>query len=206
MVVPGKTFLGRLIDLTKGVSRPSHHIRLNKEARADLACWKLFLLNFNGVKLIHKPSWKCTKSFKLFSDASGMACAAIFGTHWFQIKFPESWRQIHIAAKELLPVMLAFKLWSNQLQGVNILFLVDNIAIVQVLNSKTAKDPIIMKMLRQMVVHAMLTHIDFGSKHIKGTKNVLPDLLSRLQEQKARSIAPWLDPTPTPVPLDWLPW
>ena len=102
--------------------------------------------------------------------------------------------------------MIAFKLWSNQLQGYNILFLVDNIAIVQVLNSKTAKDPIIMKMLCQMVVHAMLNHIDFGSRHIEGKKNILPDFLSRLQEDKARSIAPWLDPSQTQVPQEWLPW
>ena len=40
VVVPGRTFLRRLIDLTKGITRPSHHIRLNKEARADLACWR----------------------------------------------------------------------------------------------------------------------------------------------------------------------
>ena len=72
-----------------------------------------------------------------------------------------------IAAKELLPVMLAFKLWAVQLKGVNILFLVDNISIVHVLNNKTSKDPIIMKMMRQMVIHAMSNHTDFGSTHIE---------------------------------------
>ena len=108
---------------------PTHHIRLNKEARADLACWRQFLYNFNGVKLIKKPTWKNSNTFKLFSDASFKACAAIFGHHWLQVKFPESWKEVHIAAKELLPVMLAFKLWSDQLKGVNILFVVDNISI-----------------------------------------------------------------------------
>ena len=43
VVVPGRAFLRRLIDLTKGVKRPFHRVSLNKEARADLAAWELFL-------------------------------------------------------------------------------------------------------------------------------------------------------------------
>ena len=206
VVVPGRTVLRRLIDLTKGVTCPTHHIRLNNEARADLACWRQFLHNFNGVKLLKKPTWKSSNTFKLFSDASFKACAAIFGHHWLQVKFPESWKEVHIAAKELLPVMLAFKLWAVQLKGYNVLFLVDNISIVHVLNNKTSKDPIIMKMMRQMVIHAMSNHIDFGSTHIVGKLNTLPDMLSRLQEDKAKQVAPWLDQNPTQIPEEWLPW
>ena len=33
VVVPGRTFLRRLIDLTKGIKKAHHHIRLNKDAR-----------------------------------------------------------------------------------------------------------------------------------------------------------------------------
>ena len=86
------------------------------------------------------------------------------------------------------------------------LFLVDNISIVHVLNNKTSKDPIIMKMMRQMVIHAMSNHIDFGSTHIVGKLNTLPDMLSRLQEDKAKQVAPWLDQNPTQIPEEWLPW
>ena len=206
VVSPGRTFLRRLIDLTKGVTLPSHHIRLNNEARADLACWKQFLHNFNGVKLIKKLPWITSRSVKLFSDASFKACAAVYGNQWFQIKFPESWQNIHIAAKELLPVMLAFKFWAQQLKGVNVIFLVDNLAIVQVLNSKTAKDVLIMKMLRQMVVVSMVNNIEFSSKHIFGKVNIIPDLISRLQEDKALKIAPHLQRSPVDIPREWLPW
>lgn len=40
VVPPGRTFLGRLINLTIGLSKPYHHARLNSEARADLKAWQ----------------------------------------------------------------------------------------------------------------------------------------------------------------------
>jgi hypothetical protein len=43
VVIPGRAFLRRLIDLTVGYLRPNHHISLNKEARADLQAWSIFL-------------------------------------------------------------------------------------------------------------------------------------------------------------------
>ena len=37
VVVPGRAFLRRLINLTKGVRMPYHHMRLSKGAKLDLA-------------------------------------------------------------------------------------------------------------------------------------------------------------------------
>ena len=39
VVVPGRPFLRRLIDLTIGVSRPYFHIRLTKQAKLDVGVW-----------------------------------------------------------------------------------------------------------------------------------------------------------------------
>ena len=36
VVVPGRAFLRRLIDLTRGVRKPTHHVRLTKESKYDL--------------------------------------------------------------------------------------------------------------------------------------------------------------------------
>ena len=51
VIVPGRSFLRRLIDLTIGIRRPNFHIRLNNKARLDLAAWLIFLQSFNGVSL-----------------------------------------------------------------------------------------------------------------------------------------------------------
>ena len=48
VVVPGRAFLRRLIDLTRGVKSPHHFIRLNKSSKADLVLWQSFLDDFNG--------------------------------------------------------------------------------------------------------------------------------------------------------------
>lgn len=42
MIVPGRAFLRRLIDLTIGTQKPHHHIRLSKRAKLDLLVWLRF--------------------------------------------------------------------------------------------------------------------------------------------------------------------
>ena len=39
VVVPGRTFLRRMIDLTVGITKPHHRIRLTQQAKADIAIW-----------------------------------------------------------------------------------------------------------------------------------------------------------------------
>ena len=46
-VVPGRTFMQRMINLTGGVPSGFHHIRLNKEFFKDLTMWKAFLSGWN---------------------------------------------------------------------------------------------------------------------------------------------------------------
>ena len=48
VIIPGRAFLRRLIDLTLGISRPSCHIRLTRQVKLDLVLWQEFLKGFNG--------------------------------------------------------------------------------------------------------------------------------------------------------------
>jgi len=48
VVLPGRAFLRCLIDLTIGITRPQHFIRLNRTVKSDLQTWLAFLSNFNG--------------------------------------------------------------------------------------------------------------------------------------------------------------
>ena len=52
VVVPGRAFLRHIIDLTCGISNPSHYIRLTCEARADLQMWSHFIEHYNGRSAI----------------------------------------------------------------------------------------------------------------------------------------------------------
>ena len=120
--------------------------------------------------------------------------------------FPQSWDRVPIAPKELLPIVLAFRMWAPIIRNTNILFLCDNIAVVEVICRKTAKDALMAGMVRQMMVTALICNIEFSAKHIPGKVNCVCDHLSRLQTQKAFDLAPWLQKDPVPVSPQWLPW
>jgi hypothetical protein len=82
-VVPGRAFLRRLIDLTKNVHCKSHWIRITRDARKDLHAWLVFLETFNGAVLCLPSAWVTADALALYTDASGFACAGVFGNDWF---------------------------------------------------------------------------------------------------------------------------
>ncbi len=205
--LPGaRVFIRRLFDIMHGASRPSHRIRILASTKADLVVWKKVLQMFNGYTLISHVYWSSSPDWRVYSDASGVGYAALFGSYWFQGKFPTSWLEYSIAIKEFVPVYIAMHLWIKYFSNSNIVFFIDNESVVNILLKQTSPDKIIMKMLRKLVVSAMLNNVVFTSKHIRGKHNVLTDHLSRFQFGKAKKWAPWLQDIPVKVPASMLPW
>ena len=117
--------------MTKNVSNPFHYIKRTCEARADLHAWKSFIENFNGKSVFLGDTWISSDCLKSFTDAAESAgFAAVFGSWWFA----ESWRESlighQIAVKELFPIVLAVEIWGKHMQNSKILFLSDNMAVV----------------------------------------------------------------------------
>ncbi len=205
-ITPGRAFLRRLFDLTKGVTRPSHYIRLNQQSRADLKAWKIFLQSFNGKVLILPSAITTSDLLALKTDASGVACAAVYRDSWIFTAFPPSWQQINIAVKEFLPIVLAVLKGGRSWANTKVLFLCDNMAVVHVINKQTSRDGKIIHLLCSLVLSALQHNISFRAQHVPGKHNIVPDRLSRLQVQAAITAPPSLQPLPTPFPQDWLPW
>ena len=89
--VPGRAFLHRMIDLTKGARRPHHHLRLTKEVKHDIAVWLTFLGQFNGRTFFLHEKWETSSSLQLYTGAAGSkGYGAIFGKHWFCGAWPDS--------------------------------------------------------------------------------------------------------------------
>ena len=82
VVVPGRTFLRRLIDLTIGLKKPHHKRYLNQEAKADLDVWSIFISHFNGRALFLQEKWQTSETLHLFTDASGLGFG---GNIWKQM-------------------------------------------------------------------------------------------------------------------------
>lgn len=71
VVQPGRNFLRRLIDRTKGIQQPHFHIRLNKDSRLDIAAWFLFIDHFNGKTMLLKQIEISANKLHLYTDAGG---------------------------------------------------------------------------------------------------------------------------------------
>ena len=112
IVIPGRTFLRRMIDTMKIPKQQHHQVRLNKEFQSDVQWWSCFLPMWNGRLIL--PLQQAAHSF--WSDASGSwGCGAVsHNLHWFQVQWPQAWQQCHIAAKELIPVVVALAIWGPE--------------------------------------------------------------------------------------------
>ena len=88
MVVLGRAFLRRLINLTIGIRRPYHKVYLNKAAQADLDAWELFLQSFNGKAIMLPDIWEDSNTLQLVTDSAGsVGHGAILGADWFYGKW-----------------------------------------------------------------------------------------------------------------------
>ena len=202
VIIPGRTFLRRLYDLTIGHTKPSYRITLNADARADLKAWYEFIYRFNGKSCFLFNDWLSSDAIKFYSDAAGVhgGFAAVFGSSWLVGSWPNSMKPFSITFKELFPIVLALEIWGHKVKNHKILFLTDNAAVADIINKSTCKDKSTMILVRRLVLAALKCNVFVRSKHIPGKTNVICDLLSRFSLQEAHSLAPWLDKEPTPVP------
>ena len=127
VIVPGRAFLRRLIDLTKGVRQPHHHIRLCKGSKQDLLLWMRFLDEFNGKSFFLEDTWETSHTLELYTDAAGsIGFGAVFGKHWFGGEWPVTWKSYNIAVLELLPIVLAIHIWGHLMADKCVIFFTDN--------------------------------------------------------------------------------
>lgn len=206
VIVPGRAFLRRLIDLTKGIRSKHHHINLTKEARLDLKAWYSFLCEYNGKTMFPLSLWNSSDTLCMYTDAAASkGYAGLLGSEWFNGHWPSYWAKYSIAVMELYPIVIAVQIWARKLQNKRIIFYTDNSAVAAVVNFQSSSCSNIMVLLRKMVLTCMLYNINFQARHIPGKHNVTTDLLSRFQVSQARRSYPTLNKVQTQVPEDLLP-
>jgi len=192
-VSPGRAFLRRLINLTWGIRKAHHKVRINAEAKRDLSMWKTFLSDFNGVTFWQVQEWVWSDEIQLFTDSAGaIGFGVYYQGQWTQGKWP-AWvldMDLSIAALELFPIYVALKIWGNELASSRVHFKSDNEATVYILNKKTSPCVTIMKMVREIVLICLRLSISLKASHISGRNNCLADYLSRFQMAAFYKAAP----------------
>ena len=206
VVRPGRSFLRRLLDLlhgTEGRPQGNSWIRLSQSCQADIAWWAEFVGSWNGVSFL-RPTHSLPER-EVTSDASGAwGCGAWHGSAWFQLPLDERAANLSIAAKELVPIVLACAAWGRDWQACRVRCRCDNQVVVAALGSRSSRDPGVMHLLRCLVfVEAQLSCHLVGD-YIDTHANHLADDLSRNRLLSFLSKVPWADKHPSPFPGELL--
>ena len=141
VVVPGRTFLQRFINLTRGVTNRFHHIRLNKEFFRDITVWKAFITKWNGRSFFLDSYITSSPDLELYTDAvSTVGFGSYFNGRWFQGRWPphlliDKSKGISIEWQELFPIVVACALWYPQFAGKCLQFWCLNESVVAIINS-----------------------------------------------------------------------
>lgn len=159
--------------------------------------WQILLLDY---------VWLSSAKLHLYTDAAGsLGYGAVFGSHWFYGKWPDSWIGTNIIILEMFPIVVSISIWASKLENKCILFHTDNQGLVEVINKKTTKDKKLLALLRALVLQCLKHNILFRAIHVPGVLNVKADALSRLQVTKFKSLGQGMDREPTLVPVPLLP-
>ena len=202
VVLPGRTFLRRMIDLVKVAKHPNHHVRLTAGFKSDLQWWASFLLRWNGRSIMPPEA----PSHVVTSDASGSwGCGEVTDSgQWFQVQWPESWAEIAIAAKEMVPVVISAAIWGVQWAKCRVLVRSDNMAVVHCLTTGTARNPLLMHLLRCLHFVTASHQIDIVSRHVPGVLHTAADALSRNYMRLFFNATPQAQSEATRIPVTLL--
>ena len=116
VIHPGRAFLPLIMNLTRGVPKPHHRIRLNNCFREDVQMWQFFIKDWNGTSLSLNPNWDNSHELSLHTDASGtLGFVCVFLNQWFQVKWlPHQTldaKNISIDWQELYAIVVACYIW-----------------------------------------------------------------------------------------------
>ena len=185
VVLPGRTFLRRMINVTVGVRRPTHLIRLTREVKGDLNMWLQFLAHYNGKSFFLDFIWISSVTLHLYTDSSGsLGYGAIFGHKWLYGEWPIKWTSKNIIVLEMFPIVLSVGIWADMLANRCVMFHTDNKALAEVINKKTTKDKELLVLVRALVLYCLRHNILFKAVHLPGIYNTKDDALLRLQVDK----------------------
>lgn len=145
VVPPGRVFPWSISNHLRGGSRPSHHIRLNRDFKTDLRLWFLLLQHWNGAMFLQPHRETVTVT----SDVSGSwGCGAYSTPRWFQLRWPPAMAAADISVKELIPIFIAVVSWGPSCRGANFQCYSDNQAVVAIINSRQSRHPHLLNLLR----------------------------------------------------------
>ena len=131
------------------------------------------------------PEWEKSPDFIVTSDAaSSIGFGAFYQNDWFAQMWSVDTLSLNIAIKELIPVVIAAKLWGFLWERKRIEFQSDNMAVACCLKMGSCKNRYLAFLLRVLKILAINNSFTFTATHIEGVRNRRADTLSRFELQE----------------------
>ena len=173
-------FICRILNWLRLVHGKRSAQLISSFVKKDLIWWSLFLPSFNGVSMMLVEEWSVPDEI-LSCDACPSGCGGIMNTSYFHEQFLPfiKQQQLHINALELLTVVVALKLWGQNLRGKKVLIFCDNMSSCRLINQGVSKDEFHQSCLREICFVAAVNEFSIKAQHIRGVDNRVSDTLSR---------------------------
>lgn len=187
VVRPGRTFVRRMIDLSKKAKFLHYKLYLNSEFRKDLNWWLKYLQSWNGISMFYEEAWLSNEFLDFYTDSSDVAMGAYYSSSWFIVPFKDKLEHIRnksINYRELLAIVVAFCTWCRHFKQKRILFHCDNMSVVDIINKGTSKSCEMMELVRTLFFECASNGCELKAVWIDTKSNFLADFLSRLNIDK----------------------
>ena len=187
VILGGRTFLRRVIDLSMPLRAKNHRTWLNAEARKDLYWWHVALECFHGFTKFPSDIKPPHETF--YTDSCKVAGGGIYRSDWFHSNFSADYPQYanaHINVQELLTVLIAAERWGHTWAGTHVRVLCDNAASVFALNKGTSHSPMLMEIVRKLFWLSIKYNFRLSASHVRGVHNQIADMLSRLHQKEMK--------------------
>ena len=173
----------------------------NLEVRSDhRQWWNLFIEQCNGISKLWDIHSK-NPELRVISDASGSwSCGAIWQNEWCQLPCDARFKDEDIGVKELIPVVVAAVVWGHNWWGKTVEYMLDNEAVVAVLNSGYARDKSLMHLLRCSFFMAAALNFWYCGSHIPGRLNTAADAILRNKKSVLFEVIPSINSSPSTIP------
>ena len=166
---------------------PHHHVRVNKQMRADLKVWEQFLrkpdmycrpfVDFHTVITADQLFW--------YTDASGkLGYGGICGTSWFAGEWGcEFLETCHpsIEFQELFAVTASVLMFGHRYADRQICLFCDNQSVISMINHSTSSCPRCMELIRILTLESLEKNLRVFAKYVTTKANGLADSLLRGQ-------------------------
>ena len=122
---------------------------------------------------------------------------------WFQIQWSPQQSVCSIEVLELIPAVVAAALYGKYWAGKVVQFVIDNHAVVDILERGYSREDHLMHLVRLLVFLASHYNFWFTASHIPGANNTWADAISRNRASVflGQSPTPVLPPSQVPIPL-----